>query len=67
MAPAIISLPVPDSPVIKTVASEGATWATVSRSVVFPPELAPVRIADLELDTSLNGNMVPAYPGTGPR
>ncbi len=32
MAPAIISLPVPDSPVMRTVASAGATWATVSRS-----------------------------------
>ena len=31
-APATTSLPVPDSPLISTVASDGATWATVSSS-----------------------------------
>ena len=32
IAPAINSFPVPDSPVIRTVASDGATCATTSRS-----------------------------------
>jgi hypothetical protein len=31
-------LPVPDSPVIRTVASVGAIWATVSRSRVIAAE-----------------------------
>jgi len=38
MAPAISSFPVPDSPVIRTVASVGAIWTTVSRSRVIAAE-----------------------------